>query len=168
VAAALRAFSCTIDSPTFIVIKADEAGLAHALRIVVDLSFFELFCIVLDCHVEDTVLLRVYQPYFFLKLVCPLSTGITPSTLECLCSPWVSDLDETLFIGEGVSSKNCECVTHDKAMLVSYSVVASTSSASDDVFLAVVSLKLFPQGIRSCVYVSMEFKWSTDDSSHST
>ena len=166
--AAFRAFSCAIDSPSFIVIKAEEAGLAHALRIVVDLSFFELFLVVLDRHVEDAVLLRVYQPYFFLKLVCPFSAGIAPSTLECLCSPWVSDLDETLFIGEGVSSKNCECVTQDKPILVSLSVVASTSSASDDVFLAIVSLQLFPQGIRSRFFVRMKFKCSTDDSSHST
>ena len=55
-AAAFRAFSCAVDSPTFIVIEADEAGLAHALRVVVDLSFFELFCVVLDRHVEDAVL----------------------------------------------------------------------------------------------------------------
>ena len=109
-AAALRAFSCTVDSPTFIVIKAEEAGLTHALRVVIYLSFFELFCVVLDRHVEDAVLRRHLQPYFIFKLFCPLSRGIAPSTLEFLNTPWVSDLDETLLIGESVSSKNCECV----------------------------------------------------------
>ena len=117
-AAALRAFSCAIDSPSFIVIQTEEAGLAHARRVVIDLSFLELFCVVLDRHVEDAVLLRLDQPYLFLKLVCPLSTGIAPSTLECLHSPWVSDLDETLFVGESVSSKNGECVYKGKAILV--------------------------------------------------
>ena len=109
-AAARCAFSCTVDSPSFIVFKAEEAGLTHARRIVVDLSFYELFYVVLDRHVEDAVLRCRIQPYFFLKLVCPQSAGIAPSTLEFLMSPWVSDLDETLFIGESASSKNCERV----------------------------------------------------------
>ena len=166
-AAALRAFSCTVDSPSFIVIKAKEAGLTHALRVVADLSFFELFCVVLDRHVEDAVLRCRIQPYFFLKLVCPQSAGIAPSTLEFLMSPWVSDLDETLLIGESASSKNGECVYKGKAILVFiFAVGACTCLASDDVFLALVSYQLVPQGICTFFVMEMEFSCSTDDSSH--